>query len=385
MASDCHSGCVPGPAARPPSGPRRRGPAVLALLTAASALLLTAAPGIAAAAPAPTSGSPVPVTGAFGTPIPATPAASTKTLCRLTDPRLPEVSGLVVTGDKLLAMNDGGDRLTVYVLDTACRVVDIRSAPVDPYDPEDMALAPDGTVWLSDTGDNLAHRPTVALLALHPDGTTGIYRMTYPDGPHDAEALLLAPDGTPYVVTKEILGNSGVYRPAAALADGGTVPMTKVGALNFALTGTPGGPVGRAGELMVTGGAVSPDGKFIAVRTYTDAYLWPLSGSDVPSALKGKPVRIPLPPAPQGEAIAFAADSRQFVVAGEGLPADVTVVTPPADLLPAAATAPTTTTASAAPSGGHAGVPTVTAAVIAAVTATLAVWLVGVFRRRRRA
>src|SRR5690242_16124946 len=124
-ASDCHSGCVPGPAARPPSGPRRRGPAVLGLLAAASALLLTAAPGIAAAAPA--TGTSTQTSAAFGSPVPATPAASTKTLCRLTDPRLPEVSGLVVSGDKLLAMNDGGDRLTVYLLDTGCRVVDIRS------------------------------------------------------------------------------------------------------------------------------------------------------------------------------------------------------------------------------------------------------------------
>jgi hypothetical protein len=366
---------VPGPAASPPSGPRLSGPAVVALLAAASALLLAAAPGVAAAAP--TS-----ATGAFASPVPATPPASTHALCRVTDPRLPELSGLVATGDELLAMNDGGDRLTVYVLDTACRVVDIRSAPVDPYDPEDLALGADGTVWLSDTGDNLAQRPTVALLGLHPDGTTTIYRMTYPDGPHDAEALLLAPDGTPYVVTKEVLGNSGVYRPAAALVDGGTVPMVKVAALAFALTGTQGGPVGRAGELMVTGGAVSPDGRFLALRTYTDAYLWPLTSSDVPAALKEKPVRIPLPPAPQGEAISFAADSRQLVVAGEGVPGDVTVVTPPADLLPAAATAATTATATAS-ARGHAGVPTLTAAVIAAVTATLVVWLVGVFRRRR--
>ena len=367
---------MPGPAASPLSGPRRSGPAVVALLAAASALLLAAAPGVAAAAP--TSAA-----GAFASPVPATPPASTQTLCRFTDPRLPEVSGLVVTGDKLLAINDGGDRLTVYVLDRACQVVGVRTAPVDPYDPEDMALAADGTVWLSDTGDNLAQRATVALLALHPDGSTAIYRMTYPDGPHDAEALLLAPDGTPYVVTKEVLGNSGVYRPAAALADGGTVPMTKVGALSFALTGTEGGPVGRAGELMVTGGAVSPDGRLVALRTYTDAYLWPLSGSDIPAALETKPVRIPLPPAPQGEAISFGTDSRELVVAGEGVPGDVTVVTPPAGLLPAAATASTTATATAAAAGGHAGVPTLTAAVIAAVTATLVVWLVGVFRRRR--
>jgi hypothetical protein len=353
---------------------------VAALLCAAVAVLLTAAPGLAAAAPA-SPAAPSPAAAPFASAVPATPAAATHVLCRLTDPRLPELSGLAVAGDKLLAMDDGGDRLTVYVLDNSCHVVDIRSAPVDPYDPEDLALAADGTIWLSDTGDNLVRRPTVALLALHPDGTTAIYRLTYPDGPHDAESLLLAPDGTPYIVTKEILGNSGVYRPASALVDGGTVAMAKVAAVNFAVTGTPGGPVGRAGQLMATGGAVSPDGHLIALRTYTDAYLWPLSGSDVPAALAHEPVRIPLPAAPQGEAIAFTPDSTQLVVAGEGLPGDVTTVTPPANLLPAAAT--TAATATGAVAARHVGVPTLTAAAIAAVTATLVVWLVGLFRRRR--
>src|SRR5919107_3927084 len=97
---------------------------------------------------------------------PADPAAP-GTRCQLTDPRLPEVSGLVEVGDRMLVHNDGGDSLDVYVLDRTCAVVTVRSASVDPYDPEDMALAVDGTVWLADTGDNTATRPTVALLALH--------------------------------------------------------------------------------------------------------------------------------------------------------------------------------------------------------------------------
>ena len=61
-----------------------------------------------------------------------------------------------------------------------------------------------------------------------PTGPRGLFRLTYPDGPHDAEALLLAPDGTPYVVTKEVLGASSVYRPAAPLVDGGTVALGRV-------------------------------------------------------------------------------------------------------------------------------------------------------------
>jgi hypothetical protein len=309
------------------------------------------------------------------------PYGAATTRCDITDPRLPELSGLASAGEAMLAMNDGGDRAEVYVLDPACAVGDVRSADVDPYDPEDLALATDGTIWLADIGDNNQTRATVALIGLRPDGSRTLTRLTYPDGPHDAEALLLAPDGTPYLVTKEVLGASSVYRPDAPLGDGATVPMSRVLELGFTLTGTPGGPVGRAGQLLVTGGAVSADGQRIALRTYTDAYVWPLAGSDVVGALSGEPVRVPLPGAPQGEAIAFGANDRDLLVTGEGLPATVTVV--PAGGAPPPAAATESPQAAAAPGPDSARtVSPVTAGIIAAAAATALVWIGGKLRRR---
>jgi hypothetical protein len=310
------------------------------------------------------------------------PYGAATTRCEITDPRLPELSGLTSAGDAMLAMNDGGDRAEVYVLDPACAVGDVRSADVDPYDPEDLALAADGTIWLADIGDNNQTRSTVALIGLRPDGSRTLTRLTYPDGPHDAEALLLAPDGTPYLVTKEVLGASSVYRPDAPLADEATVPMSRVLGLGFTLTGTPGGPVGRAGQLLVTGGAVSADGQRIALRTYTDAYVWPLVGSDVVGALSGEPVRVPLPEAPQGEAIAFGANDRDLLVAGEGLPATVTVVPAGGALSSAAASGSTDEAASPEPPGARTVSP-VTAGIVAAVAATVLVGVGGKLRRRR--
>ena len=302
--------------------------------------------------------------------------------CQITDARLAELSGLVAVGDQLLAVNDGGDQAAVHLLDAACQVVDVHTAAVDPYDPEDMAIGADGTVWLADTGDNNAIRPTVALIALRPDSTTAVYRLSYPDGPHDAEALLLAPDGTPYLVTKEVLGASKVYRPASALVDGGTVALAEVAAVNVTLTGTPGGPVGRAGQLMITGGAVSADGSRLALRTYTDAYVWPLAGSDVPGALAAPPVRVPLPESPQGEAISFSADNRNLVVASEGLPSDVTVVPLAAETVAAM----TSQAAGPAPSLtdlSRSGLSPITNGLIAASVAAVIVWIGGKLGRRR--
>jgi hypothetical protein len=316
-------------------------------------------------------------------PAAAEEAAGPTPQCSIADPRLAELSGLVAVDDQLLAMNDGGDQLAVYLLDVACQVVDVHTAAVDPYDPEDLAVASDGTVWLADTGDNNVDRATVALLALRPDGSTGVHRLTYPDGPHDSEALLLAPDGTPYLVTKEVLGASGVYRPASPMVDGGTVALAKVADVNLTLTGTPGGPVGRAGQLLITGGAVAVDGSRLALRTYTDAYVWPLTGSDVPGALAASPVRIPLPDSPQGEAISFATDDLgTLLVASEGLPSEVTRVPVPGDPVAAPTPAPSDGPVPSFTDLTSSGHSLVTTALIAAAVATAVVWIGGRLRRR---
>ncbi|RBY80686.1 hypothetical protein DQ238_08665 [Geodermatophilus sp. TF02-6] len=312
---------------------------------------------------------------------PAADPGGPATRCQVTDPRLSELSGLVEVGNRVFAVDDGGDRVDVYVLDAGCQVVAVRSAPVDPYDPEDLALGADGTLWLADTGDNQGTRETVALIALRPDGGTSVCRLAYPDGARDVEALLLAPDGTPYLVSKEVLGASAVYRPDSALVDGGTVGLTEVAEVDLTLTGTPGGPVGRAGQLMVTGGAVSPDGRLLALRTYTDAYVWPLSGSDVVGALAGEPVRVALPAAPQGEAVGFTGDGGALLVASEGLPSDVTVVPLPTAAGPVATVEPSDGSRPE-PLPTAAGPSRVPAALVAAALAAVLVWVAGRLRRR---
>jgi hypothetical protein len=362
MRPFCHAGFVPEQAGRPRSGVRGRLLATGGALGAAL-VLASGVPAMAEDATAQAESAPA-------------------TRCQITDPRLVELSGLVVVPNRMLAINDGGDQIGLYVLDSACQVIDVHTAAVDPFDPEDLAVGADGTVWVADIGDNGATRPTVALVAMRPDGTTNLYRLTYPDGPHDAEALLLAPDGMPYIVTKEVLGASSVYRPVAGLVDGGTVALGKVATVNMTLTGTPGGPVGRAGQLLVTGGAVAADGRRLALRTYTDAYVWPLAGSDVVAALAAEPVRIALPDSPQGEAISFSADGVSLVVASEGTPSDLTVVPIPAATPVAAGETPAGPTASLTDFTSS-GLSPITSAVIAAVVATLVVWLVGLLRRRR--
>ena len=214
-----------------------------------------------------------------------------------------------MVGDGLWAMADGGRRVELHRLDPGtCAVVESRTAKVDPYDAEDLAVGPDGSLWVGDTGDNEQRRSTVALIVVPARGEPVLHRLTYPDGPHDAEALLVDARGVPTVVTKSV-GAAGIYQPEGPLDGVGPTPLVHVGDLVLPSSTTTGGPIGGLGSRTVTGGAMTADGRIVALRTYTDAWLFAVpDGGTVADALRTAPVQVPLPDEPQGEALAFTAD-----------------------------------------------------------------------------
>ena len=85
-------------------------------------------------------------------------------------------------------------------------------AGAEHVDWEDIAIR-GRTLYIGDIGDNLAQRPEIAVYRM-PETSTVAEKITlrYPDGPHDAEALLVDPrDGTIVIVTKNFSGPAGVY------------------------------------------------------------------------------------------------------------------------------------------------------------------------------
>ncbi|VVJ16783.1 Uncharacterised protein [Amycolatopsis camponoti] len=318
-------------------------------------------------------------------PVPASAApAAPETLCTVKDSRIGELSGLVSDGSKLYAINDGGSKVQVFVLGRDCKVQKVLTDKTDPFDVEDLARTSDGRLWLSDTGDNKKGRLTVALLEMSPEGKLTLHRLTYPDGQHDTEALIMDKAGTLYLITKDILGEARVYRPSGPLASPGPTNLEKVGTVRLSETDTQGGPVGSFGSVLVTGGATSADGSVVALRTYTDAYVYPAPDGDVLAALQRTPVRIPLPGEKQGEAIAFDPDGT-LLSGSEGVGEPIRAVRGAAAL---AASAPSTDgkpTSSA--SGGSAsdsgGVPVLPAAGIAVAAVGLGWFGFNRLRRRR--
>ncbi|GII20538.1 hypothetical protein [Planosporangium mesophilum] len=272
------------------------------------------------------------VTPAVAEPSPTAAAtgAGGENVCTLTDSRLTGLTGLVALDDGgYAAVNSVPDQqagMRIFYLDSKCKLS--RSVPYGnnpARDPQDLAVASDGALWVADTGDNTSNkaerRDTIALWRVPPGGGNPvIHRLSYPDGAHDARAVLFGPDDTPVIVTKESSGTAAIYQPSEPLQANNRqgVPLKKVGTWQPKRTNTP-NFLSVTGRVLVTGAARSPDRKRIALRTYSDAYEWDVPDGDVVKALTtGKPRLTTLTGADgqgeaNGEALAYSADGKSFL------------------------------------------------------------------------
>ena len=322
----------------------------------------------------------------------AAPGLAPTDVCVVEDPRATELSGLVVLGDGYVAINDSqtnADNIRIIYLDGTCQVTSTLRYPTPARDPEDLAVAPDGTLWVADIGDNVtsaARRQSIALWQVPGNGAAPvIHRMTYPDGPHDAEALLFSGDGTPVIVTKETTGKAGVYVPTAPLQPQSATGVALRRAGDF--RPQPSGEnnlLGALGETMVTGAATAPDRSRITLRTYTAAYEWDVANGDVVMAITtGTPRVTVLPDESQGEAIAYTPDGKAFLTVSDEEGSTILHSRVPSTQ-PLVATPPTPGPTTAEPKTGLAAIP-VWYNVVASVGGLilLVTGLLGVRRARR--
>ncbi|MET7750483.1 hypothetical protein [Micromonospora sp. NPDC005367] len=255
---------------------------------------------------------------AVALPAQAVAAAPGEPTCAVRDSRLTELSGMVATDDGYVMINDGAEneaRRRIFFLDRDCAVVRAVPYPTRPLDTEDLAVGADGTVWVADVGDNDRSRETIAVWKLAPGADRPVlHRMRYPDGPHDAEAMLVTGDGRPVVVTKF---SANLYAPTGELRPGATVPLAKVGQVKLPAS-TTSNPYGLLGRSVITGAATAPDGRRVVLRTYADAFEFDVAGGDVIAALTGgTPRATPLPDEPQGESISYSPDGRALLTVSE--------------------------------------------------------------------
>ncbi len=214
-----------------------------------------------------------------------------------------ELSGLVrSSAGGFWAHNDSGDAPRIFALanDGALRR-EVAVVGAENVDWEDIAIR-GRVLYVGDIGDNLAQRPEIAVYRMRETSTVAEkITLRYPDGPHDAEALLVDPqDGTIAIVTKDFGGRAHVHvgrrlRRAARLELG-------------------------AGQA-ITAGDISADGRTIALRSYDKAYIWTRRGGEsLARAFKRKPciAAANLLAEGQGEALALSRDGRTFWTVPEG-------------------------------------------------------------------
>jgi hypothetical protein len=240
------------------------------------------------------------------------------------DPEVVELSGLAASRREpglFWVHNDSGDRARVFVIGSdGAAGAQVALAGADAVDWEDIAVA-DGEagddIYVADIGDNAARRATIDVYSFTADPSSpgtevdaARLRLQYPDGAHDAEALMVDPrTGDLVIVTKGYDGRAGVYTlPAASAAPRAEPqPLTKAATLSL-------------GALQaVTAGDISPAGDVIVLRTYTSVFVFARAGDEpVAAALGREPCEAPAPLERQGEAIAVDADGEGYTTISEG-------------------------------------------------------------------
>jgi hypothetical protein len=238
-----------------------------------------------------------------------------------------ELSGLVMSRgqpDVLWTHNDSGDRTRVFAVAPDGRLLaEVAVTGAAHVDWEDIATgrsAGEGdALYIADIGDNKERRSGVVVYRAREPRIVGAGRsltvsaqplaLRYPDGPHNAETLLVdSSSGALVIVTKVDRGSARVYvadHPSAV----GTTTMRAAGTLPL-----------RDGQ-QATGGSVSANGRTIVVRTYSRAFTWSRHGDESLVAAMRRPpcgARADLIAEGQGEALALTRDGRAFYTVPEG-------------------------------------------------------------------
>jgi hypothetical protein len=260
------------------------------------------------------------------------------------NPELVEISGIAASRAQpgiFYVHNDSGDVARFFALNESGQTLGEYSLPgAMAIDWEDVAIGPGpgGTqhLFVGDIGDNAARIGGTPRAEIHvyrvPEPVVSIGQdpvqeqlpgfdrltLTYPDGPHDAETLMVDPlSAALVIVTKENDGLSSIFRAAADAPADTPITLELLGNLQFGTAQTP-------GSTLATSGDIAPSGNAVVLRTYGAVLLWERPGKiGLGEALAAPPHVLDPPAELQGEGIAFAADGLAWYTVGEGSAAPI--------------------------------------------------------------
>ncbi|MBX3096474.1 MAG: hypothetical protein KF812_06390 [Fimbriimonadaceae bacterium] len=254
-----------------------------------------------------------------------------ETLCTIDDTRITESSGIGASPSQdgvFFTHNDSGDSARFFRFDRTGLVrAEFTLRGVRAIDWEDMAvvrIAGTNYIYLADVGDNAESRTAVQIYRVNEPteqrsteiATYQKYVITYEDKPHNCEGFFVDPqNGDFYLVTKSATG-SEVFQVKAPPRSG-NYTARKLGDLRIS--------TGGLGGNLVTGADISPNGKFVIVRTYSGAREYPVIGR-VHDWFKQSFVSVALPAEMQGEAICYSRDGLALITSTEGKPTPISII-----------------------------------------------------------
>jgi len=226
-----------------------------------------------------------------------------------------EVSGMVSSlnhpGHFWLHNDSGAEPELILIDSTGVEKARVRVEGARNRDWEDIARRGD-TLLIAETGDNDAKYDTIFVYSVlepktissDPVPALAVYPMRFPDGPRDAEALMVDHrTGNWFIITKrEEKGRA--YRYRAPQQPGAVAVLERL-------------PVELPFRLAVAAD-MSPDGLEFLIKTYDAVYLWQRSDSEpISVALQRPPQKQPYVPERQGEAIAYNLSGSAYYTASE--------------------------------------------------------------------
>jgi len=254
---------------------------------------------------------------------------------RLQNKQLNEISGIAASGifkDIYYIHNDSDDTSRVFSISPEGKLKNTiyfkgdATIKLGVKDCEDIAVgigpaAGKSYIYMGDIGDNNAVRKYITIYRIEEQpawakdslikAASVPLHLKYPDGPKDAETLMLDPiEKLLYIVSKR--GDTvGVYTTPLKYKPNDTVVLTKRCKLFFE---------GIKPLKWITAGDISRDGQQILIKNYEKVYYWRRIGKEpIWQTVQRKPAELPYQPEKQGEAIGFTLDGTGYYTTSEGV------------------------------------------------------------------
>ncbi len=245
-----------------------------------------------------------------------------------------EASGLVhsfTNPGVLWTHNDSGSDPELHAVGVDGANLGIWTVDGDSRDWEDLATGFNleinaQALYVGDVGDNGTSRDDIKVFIVPEPGVDtaeeeveetitdfGVMTLTYPDGPHNCESIFVDPVSNDLIViTKHSGGDTAVFRKPGPHTDGWEGELLPV--TDIDLSSAP-----YSGSRSTTAADIHPQGHLVAVRTYSDVWLYRrVPGEPWADTFSRDPCDGRAPNEQQGEAVAFSTDGAGYIVVSEG-------------------------------------------------------------------